>query len=94
MQREERRQVLISYRTGDTLLPALPEREALLSVMAEFSAAIIEDRPPLTDADAGVRVLSMLEAASLSAASDGARVILADTEPMVAGQFAAAGANG
>ena len=94
MQREERRQVLISYRTGDTLLPALPEREALLSVMAEFSAAIIEDRPPLTDADAGVRVLSMLEAASLSAASDGARVILPDTGPTVADQFAAAGANG
>jgi predicted dehydrogenase len=82
MPREERRQVLISYRTGDTLLPALPEREALLSVMAEFSAAIIEDRPPLTDAGAGVRVLELLEAASLSAARDGARVILAETGPM------------
>ena len=40
--------------------------------MAEFSAAINEDRPPLTDAEAGVRVLALLEAASLSAASDGA----------------------
>jgi predicted dehydrogenase len=77
MPQEERRRVLISYRTGDTLLPALPEREALLSVMAEFSAAIIEDRPPLTDAAAGVRVLELLEAASLSAAQDGARVTLA-----------------
>src|SRR5215469_15955672 len=37
---DERRQALISYRTGDTLIPALPEREALMSVMAEFSAAI------------------------------------------------------
>ena len=44
--RDQRRQALISYRTGDTLIPALPEREALLSVMAEFSAAISEGRRP------------------------------------------------
>jgi predicted dehydrogenase len=73
---DERRQALISYRTGDTLMPALPEREALMSVMAEFSAAISQGRPPLTDAEAGLRVLAMLEAASRSADSDGARIIL------------------
>ena len=56
---DERRQALISYRTGDTLVPALPEREALMSVMVEFSAAISEDRPPLTDAEAGLRVLGI-----------------------------------
>lgn len=70
--RAERRQALISYRTGDTLVPALPEREALVSVMAEFSSAILEGRPPLTDAGAGLRVLLMLEAASRSADSNGA----------------------
>jgi predicted dehydrogenase len=78
MEEDERRQALISYRTGDTLVPALPEREALLSVMAEFSAAIAEQRSPLTDAWAGVRVLALLEAASLSAQSDGARVSLTE----------------
>ncbi len=41
VEEDERRQALISYRTGDTLVPALPEREALLSVMAEFSNAIV-----------------------------------------------------
>jgi predicted dehydrogenase len=71
--RAERQQALISYRTGDTLVPALPEREALMSVMEEFSSAIIQGRSPLTDAWAGLRVLTMLEAASRSAASDGAR---------------------
>ena len=75
---DERRQALISYRTGDTLVPALPEREALLSVMAEFSAAIAEHRPPLTDSGAGLRVLSMLEAASVSVESNGARVPLTE----------------
>jgi predicted dehydrogenase len=72
----ERRQALISYRTGDTLVPALPEREALMTVMAEFSSAITEGRPPLTDAGSGLRVLAMLEAASRSADSDGTRIQL------------------
>ncbi len=71
---DERRQALISYRLGDTLVPALPEREALLSVMEEFAAAIGEGRAPLTDALAGLRVLTLLEAASRSAAADGARI--------------------
>jgi predicted dehydrogenase len=73
---DQRRQALISYRTGDTLIPALPEREPLLSVMAEFSAAISENRPPLTDAQAGLRVLKLLEAASRSVDNDGARISL------------------
>ena len=34
---DERRQALISYRIGDMHAPALPEREALLNVMAEFA---------------------------------------------------------
>ena len=76
MPQDERRQALISYRTGDTLIPALPEREALLSVMTEFSAAISEGRSPLTDAHAGLRMLNLLEAASRSADSGGARVFL------------------
>jgi predicted dehydrogenase len=75
---DERRQALISYRTGDTLVPALPEREALMSVMAEFAAAIREGRAPLTDAGAGLRVLALLEAASRSAETDGQRVVLAE----------------
>jgi predicted dehydrogenase len=76
VRQDERRQALISYRTGDTLIPALPEREALLSVMAEFSAAIGDGRPPLTDARAGLRVLKLLEAASRSVDLGGARVSL------------------
>jgi predicted dehydrogenase len=73
---DERRQALISYRTGDTLVPALPEREALLSVMAEFSSAIHQGRAPLTDAGSGLRVLALLEAATRSADNGGERVAL------------------
>jgi predicted dehydrogenase len=76
----ERRQALISYRTGDTLVPALPEREALMSVMAEFRDAIHEDRPPLTGSAAGLRVLAMLEAATHSAENNGARIALSGVD--------------
>lgn len=68
---DERRQTLMSYRTGDIWVPALPEREALMSVMGEFAAAIIEGRPPLTDGAMGLRILRLLEAASLSAEQGG-----------------------
>ena len=76
VRQDQRRQALISYRTGDTLIPALPEREALLSVMTEFSSAITEGRPPLTDAEAGLRVLKLLAAASRSVESGGSRISL------------------
>lgn len=68
---DERRQKLVSYRIGDMCVPALPEREALLSVMAEFAEAITQRRPAKTDGHSGLRVLQVLEAASLSAESGG-----------------------
>ncbi len=43
---DDRRQALISYRVGDIQVPALPEREALTSVLAEFASAIAERRAP------------------------------------------------
>ena len=71
---DERRQALISYRIGDIHAPALPEREALLNVMAEFADAIAVRRKPLTDVMSGVRVLTLLEAASKSAEHGGVKV--------------------
>jgi predicted dehydrogenase len=71
---DERRQALVSYRIGDMRVPALAEREALLSVMAEFADAISQRRSPLTDGISGLRVLALLEAASQSAEQGGTRV--------------------
>ena len=68
------RQQLVSYRIGDMVVPALPEREALVSVMAEFADAIRHRRAPITDGYSGLRVLSLLEAVSLSADRGGARI--------------------
>jgi predicted dehydrogenase len=68
----EKRAVNVNYRLGDMHAPALPEREALGSMVAEFAAAITEGRAPLTDGHAGLRVLAVLEAASESQRRAGA----------------------
>jgi predicted dehydrogenase len=71
---EQRNQTRVSYRIGDMVAPALPEREALRAMMGEFAAAISEGRPPLTDGRSGLRVLAMLEAASQSLREHGRAV--------------------
>ena len=73
---EERREAMISYRSGDMIVPALPEREALLEVMAEFATSIRDGREPRTSGRAGLRVLDLLEAASRSLEYRGAVVPL------------------
>ncbi|MEU4743691.1 Gfo/Idh/MocA family oxidoreductase [Actinosynnema sp. NPDC023658] len=77
---EDRRQAIISYRRGDTVAPALPEKEALRGMMAEFAASITEKRAPLTDGWSGLRVLATLEAASASLAAGGEFVTVARVE--------------
>jgi predicted dehydrogenase len=71
---ETRRQILVSYRTGDMNAPKIDRREALALVTAEFAASIRDGRPAATDAAAGVRVVAMLEAAEQSLRAEGRRV--------------------
>ena len=73
---ETRRQILISYRTGDMHAPTFDRREALALVAREFADSIAERRAPLTDAAAGIRVVSLLEAANQSLKAQGRRVAL------------------
>ncbi len=68
---EARRETMIRYRTGDMVAPALPENEALGAVVSELAAAVRERRPALTDGEAGLRVLRILEAASASLMAGG-----------------------
>ncbi|MDI2097595.1 Gfo/Idh/MocA family protein [Ruicaihuangia caeni] len=70
----ERRAATVSYRLGDTWSPALPEHEALAAMASEFAAAISEGRPARTDGHAGMRVLSVLDAAAISLRAAGAAV--------------------
>jgi predicted dehydrogenase len=70
----ERREMLVSYRSGDMVAPALKETEALRAMVEEFAGAIGQGRPALTDGRSGLRVLDILEAASRSLEFRGAVV--------------------
>lgn len=65
---------LVSYRSGDVWVPKLDSTEALRYVCDEFLSAIIESRSPLTDGQAGLRVVRLLDAAQRSI-DEGGRVI-------------------
>ncbi len=74
----------VSYRLGDITVPALPEQEALGNMAAEFAAAINERRAPQTDGRAGLRVLSILEAAGESLRTGAAAEPQLDVKEFVA----------
>jgi predicted dehydrogenase len=69
--READYQTLVSYRTGDVWAPKLDSTEALRHVVAEFLNSIREGRRPLTDGQAGLRVVRLLEAAQKSIKNGG-----------------------
>lgn len=69
--REEVYNILVQYRTGDMMAPRIELTEALCLVAKEFVDAIREQRKPLTDGQAGLRVVKVLEGANLSLRSGG-----------------------
>lgn len=77
---DDRKQMRISYRTGDMVAPALREQEALRSMMSEFAASIAEGRTAVTDGAAGLRVMRVLEAAAHSLRLEGAFVTVGESK--------------
>jgi predicted dehydrogenase len=71
LEAEERRSILVSYRSGDMIAPALSEREALGEMVSQFASSISTGAPSPTDGGSGLRVLEILEAASRSLAEGG-----------------------
>jgi predicted dehydrogenase len=64
--KEDVYQMLVQYRSGDMLAPKLEAAEALKLVSREFTDSIKENRKPLTDGVAGLRVVKLLQSASES----------------------------
>ena len=60
------RQMLVSYRTGDAWLPKLDGAEALSVEAKHFRECVLEGKTPLSDGQAGLRTVRILEAASQS----------------------------
>jgi predicted dehydrogenase len=71
---EARRGVLISYRTGDVWSPHVGANEPLSTMVRHFAECVQENKTPLTDGQAGLRVVRVLEAAQRSIKAQGGRI--------------------
>jgi predicted dehydrogenase len=74
---EKRYQMLVGYRTGDMWAPHLDLTEALSRELLQFVACVESGTAPISDGHAGLRVVRILEAATLSLAARGSIVELA-----------------
>jgi predicted dehydrogenase len=73
---DAKRGVLVGYRTGDVWSPHVNGPEALQTMVRHFAECIREGKTPLTDGDAGLRVVRILEAAQRSIKAQGGRITL------------------
>jgi predicted dehydrogenase len=65
-QGDARYQVLVGYRAGDMWAPQIEVTEALQTEALHFLECITQQRHSLTDGEAGLRVVRILEAATRS----------------------------
>jgi predicted dehydrogenase len=68
--------LLVGYRSGDMWSPQLENTEALRTEAAHFLNCIQKGEKPLTDGEAGLRVVRILEAASASIMDQGRNIPL------------------
>jgi len=71
---EDKKQILVDYRTGDVSIPKISSKEALSGVAADFIASIMTGKEPLANAASGLRVVQILEASQQSIKNKGQEV--------------------
>jgi predicted dehydrogenase len=64
--RENVYDLLVSYRSGDAWIPKVDQIEALKLEASYFVDCVTNDKTPINDGQAGLRIVRMLEAASES----------------------------
>jgi predicted dehydrogenase len=69
-------QLLVSYRSGDMWAPQVENIEALRAETAYFLKCIEENKRPINDGEAGLRVVRILEAADRSIRTRGEAISL------------------
>ncbi len=80
---EERYQNLVGYRVGDMLAPVCDNAEALKIEIAHFVDCVLNQKTPVTDGHAGLRVVQILEAADRSLRSGQAEPLTLETGVLV-----------
>jgi len=75
---DEKNKFLVDYRTGDLFIPKLENTEALYNLVNEFVSCIQNKRQPLSDANFGLEVVRILDAAQQSIKNRGIEILLTD----------------
>ncbi len=88
---EDRRKLLISYRSGDVLSPHLEPTEALQAVVSHFAECVRDGKTPISDGRMGLRVVRLLESATRSIRAQGGRVVLTNGAAANGGEDARTG---
>jgi predicted dehydrogenase len=73
---EERRRLMVSYRSGDVWSPHVEPGEALQAAVTHFAECVRDGNTPISDGRLGLRVVRLLEAATRSIRAQGGRVVL------------------
>jgi predicted dehydrogenase len=73
---EEKRKVLVEYRTGDVFIPMVSYTEALFSMASDFINAITSGSTPISDLESGLNVIKILDASQQSIKQQGKEIIL------------------
>ncbi|HEY7090842.1 MAG TPA: Gfo/Idh/MocA family oxidoreductase, partial [Tepidisphaeraceae bacterium] len=83
---EQRRRLMVNYRSGDIHSPQVESSEALRGVVSHFAECIRSQKTPISDGRLGLRVVRLLESANRSIRAQGGRVVL-DGESNNHGEF-------
>ena len=73
---EDKRKLLVDYRTGDIFIPKTPATEALALMVEDFAQSILVNRKPVADFNSGLSVIKILEASQESLKNKGKEVII------------------
>ena len=73
---EDRRRILVDYRTGDIFVPKLSTTEALSGVASDFVDSIMNHTTPVSHALLGLDVVKVLEAAQNSIKRQGVEITI------------------
>ena len=73
---EEKRKLLVDYRTGDIFIPKTPSTEALGLMTEAFAQSILNGTRPVADFNSGLSVIKLLEASNESIKNKGREVII------------------
>lgn len=80
---EEKKGILVDYRTGDIHVPKLNTAEALLGMANDFVTCIKENQQPRSSSRIGLDVIKILEASDQSIKGNGCEVLLDKSEKSI-----------